>query len=205
MLTLTLPKRTWAHGIPVGVKLLGLLVVTTLLFPVTDLMFLSGALGAMVALTATLGRTALHQTLRFLMPLWPILALLLGYHAVIGDLRAGIAICLKLLAMVGLANWVTMTSRLAEMMIFVEKGFRPFRIIGLNPRIVSTAVGLVVRFTPVLIQRARALNEAWRARSIKSPRWRLIAPIGVAALDDADLVSDALKARGGLSPRATEK
>jgi len=201
MLTLTLEEQTWAHAVPVGVKLLALLILTTVLFPVTEIPTLGLALVAMLALTASLGFSALKQTIRFLIPLWPILSLLLGYHWIIGEGLAGIAICLKLLAMVGFANFVTMTIRLAEMMNLVEKGFAPFRAFGLNPRVVSTAVGLVVRFTPVLIDHAQALGDAWKARSEKRPRWRLVAPIGVAALDDADLVSDALKARGGLTPR----
>jgi biotin transport system permease protein len=60
---------------------------------------------------------------------------------------------------------------------------------------------MVIRFTPVLIDKGAGLSEAWRARSKKRPSWRIVMPLLVTALDDADSVAEALKARGGVAPR----
>ena len=43
-----------------------------------------------------------------------------------------------------------------------------------------------------------ALSLAWRARSRRRAGWRVIVPFMVLALDDADHVAEALRARGGI-------
>ena len=60
------------------------------------------------------------------------------------------------------------------------------------------AVGLVIRFTPVLIDRAERLAEAWRLRSTKRANWRLLAPLGLSVMDDAEQIAEAIRARGGI-------
>ena len=56
----------------------------------------------------------------------------------------------------------------------------------------------MIRFTPALIGKARQLALAWRARSPRRPGWRVVLPLTLGALDDADRVAEALRARGGL-------
>ncbi len=198
MLSLALPRVSWAHRVPATAKLAGLLVLSLVLFPVKDPIILGGALAAVVMLTGSLGTSAMRQTMRFVVPLLFMVGLLLLFHIVFGQLRDGIAIVLRLLTMVLLANFVTMTTALSEMMALVEKLFAPFAKIGVNVRAVSVAMGLAIRFTPVLLTKSGLLFDAWRARSQKPARWRLVVPIGLAALDDAEQISDALRARGGV-------
>jgi biotin transport system permease protein len=71
------------------------------------------------------------------------------------------------------------------------------RRLGLPTQILETAIPLVIRFSPVLIAKAGQLVEAWRARSRRRPGWQLVLPLSLAALDDADHVAEALRARGG--------
>ena len=66
-------------------------------------------------------------------------------------------------------------------------------------------MGLVIRFTPVFTAKGKLLNEAWRARSPKRANHRLLVPLALSALDDADRVADAIKARGGLTPASQDK
>ena len=54
---------------------------------------------------------------------------------------------------------------------------------------------MTVRFVPVLAQRAEDLARAWRARSPGKPRHRLLAPLALAALDEAEHAAEALRAR----------
>jgi biotin transport system permease protein len=49
-----------------------------------------------------------------------------------------------------------------------------------------------------MLQRMAALNDAWRARSARRAGWRLAFPATLAALDDAERVAEALRARGGV-------
>ena len=74
----------------------------------------------------------------------------------------------------------------------------PLRALGLSTRPLEIAIALVIRMTPVLLTKGRALSDAWRARSPRRANWRIILPFTLLALDDADHISDALRARGGL-------
>lgn len=200
MLSLSLPRPSWAHRMPASIKLTLLVVLSMVLFHVGNLSVLSLALAAVVGLTASLGVDAWRQTSRFLLPLMPMVALLMLFHILFGHIEDGTAISLRLLALVLMANIVTMTTALSDMMRTVERLLSPFEKLGVNIRAMSVAMALVIRFLPVLLQRSRDLFDAWRARSAKSARWNLITPIALSALDDAERVSDALRARGGLNP-----
>jgi biotin transport system permease protein len=49
-----------------------------------------------------------------------------------------------------------------------------------------------------LKQRAKNLMLAQSARSTKRSFWRISVPLAISILDDADHVSEALRARGGI-------
>ncbi len=198
MLTLTLEQQSWAHRVPVGRKLLVLFGATLFLFPVVSLPILLGCLGVVTILYLSVGLVALKAGLSMARPIVLVCAIILGYHLFIGQLLAGIGITLKILAMVGFANFVTMTSRLSDMMEVTIWMLSPFERFGANTRAVAMAFALVMRFTPVLIHKGSALTEAWRARSAARAKWHVTIPLVLLALDDAENVAEALRARGGM-------
>jgi biotin transport system permease protein len=103
----------------------------------------------------------------------------------------------RLGAAVGLANAVTMTTELAEIIAVLTRLARPLVRLGLNPKVLGLSVALVIRFVPVMLQRYDQIVLAFRARSPRRPGWRILMPVLLAALDDADRVAEALRARGG--------
>lgn len=197
MISLTSPVRTRAHGWPAGAKLLALCVASVALFAAPDLWVQIGAALFVLVLYALPGVVFLRHGLRRLWPLWPFVTVLLAWHLVTGVPREGAMISLRMLSAVGLANLVTMTTSLAEMMAVVNRLLRPFARFGVNLRAIELAAAMVIRFTPVLAHKGAALTLAWRARSRRRAGWRVIMPFMVLALDDADHVADALRARGG--------
>src|SRR3990167_6591155 len=56
---------------------------------------------------------------------------------------------------------------------------------------------VVIRFIPVMQDRAEQISQSWRARSARRAGWRVLMPATLAALDDAEHVAEALRARGG--------
>ena len=146
----------------------------------------------------------LRAGLRSLKILTMFLVIIAVWHAVTGTWVDGAVVALRLLAAVSLANLVTMTTRLTDMTDVVAKLTKPLAIIGLNPRLLELAIALVIRFTPVLIEKGTALNMAWRARSHRRPGWRVILPFVVLAIDESDHVAEALRARGGVIPQNTD-
>ncbi|MCP5074260.1 MAG: energy-coupling factor transporter transmembrane protein EcfT [Rhodobacteraceae bacterium] len=199
MLTLTLEQQSWAHRVPVGWKLLALLVATLVLFPFQHPVWLMVALLGVAALYVSLGVAAMRTGAAMLKPVVMFCGIIMAYHLLTSRVGLGMTIVLKILVLVGLANFVTMTSRLDAMMDVVMRLLRPLERFGVKAKAVALAFALVIRFTPVLISKGAALMEAWRARSPKRAGWRVTIPLVLLAIDDADHVADALRARGGLN------
>lgn len=197
MISLTSPVRTRAHDWPAGGKLLALCLASVALFAARDLWLQVGAAAGVLTLYALPGRIFLRHGMRRLWPLWPFVVVLIAWHLATGVPREGAMIALRMLSAVGLANLVTMTTALSDMMAVMNWLLRPFARLGVNLRGIELAAAMVIRFTPVLAQKGSALALAWRARSRRRAGWRVIVPFMVLALDDADHVAEALRARGG--------
>jgi len=198
MISLTSPVETRAHGWPAGAKLAALCTATLLLFAVEDLAVQAAFCAGMVVLYALPGQAFLRVGLGRLRMLWPFVALIVLWHLVTRDTAAGLVIALRMITAVGLANLVTMTTKLSDMMAVVRWLATPLRRFGVKTRSLELSVALVVRFTPVLAAKGQMLTLAWRARSRKRAGWRVVMPFTVLAIDDAEHVAEALRARGGL-------
>lgn len=198
MLTLTAPFETRLHRLPAGGKLAALAGATLILMPLSSITVLGSAALATVALYLVQGRGfALHGA-RMLRPLWPFVLVLALWHGWGGSYALGLGIALKMLTAVALANIVTMTTRLDDLIAVVERLARPLARLGLSPRVLAVTIALVIRFTPVLMEKTKGLMLAWRARSARRVGWRIVLPVVLMALDDADHLAEALRARGGL-------
>ncbi|MFS4437785.1 energy-coupling factor transporter transmembrane component T family protein [Paracoccaceae bacterium GXU_MW_L88] len=198
MISLTSPVEIWAHRLPAGAKLAALCAATLGLFFIQNLPLLALILLAILGLYASGGHLFLRSGLRQLLVLWPFLLIIAIWHLWTGAISEGAVILLRILSAVALANFVTMTTRLSDMMDVLHVLTRPLARFGLNPKALELAVALVIRMTPVLAEKGGRLNEAWRARSPRRAGWRIVLPFAVLALDDADHVAEALRARGGI-------
>lgn len=197
MISLTSEYRTPYHALPAGAKLLALCLFTFAVFYLDSVGAALAVTGA-VALAYGIGGTRFaRQGLRMMRPVFWMALIILAYHLAIGEWAGGLVIVLRLIAAVGLANLVTMTTRLDDMLAVVERGLARIGVSHRARRRLALSVALVIRFTPVLAQKGARLIEAWRARSVKRPGWRLLLPIALLAVDDADRVAEALKARSG--------
>ena len=198
MLTLTSRHKTWAHRLPAGLKL-GLLAISTLVLMAlpsltANLIFAAAVIG----LYLSLGWRFSLEALAHLRILWPFLLIIALWHGFTGDYAQGGIIAARLCSAVALANLVTMTTPLSAMMRLSERLSAPLAPLGLTPQRLGMAFALVLRFTPVFIERAQSLVCAWRARSSRRPSPKLMTPLLLLALDDAEHVAEALRARGGI-------
>ena len=196
MLTLTSPVEAWAHRLPAGGKLAALAGATTGLFLLAAPWALALGFVATVGLYLTGGLRFARAGACLLWPLWPFAVIVGLWHLWTGDLTGGTVVILRMVTAVALANFVTMTTRLSDMLAAFERLARPLAPI-LPSRRLALAFALVIRFIPVMLERMGQINASWRARSPRRPRWRVMVPATLAALDDADRVAEALRARGG--------
>jgi biotin transport system permease protein len=200
MISLTSPVRTRAYGWPAGLKLSLLCIATAVLFIRQDIAFHVVAFAVTAAVYVLPGARFARAGARALWRLWPFVVLVAVWHLVIGAGGQGAVIVLRMLTAVGLANLVTMTTSLSQMIATVMWLVAPLAKIGLNTRALALGIALVVRFTPALADKGTALTQAWAARSPRRASWRIILPFAVLAIDDAEHVAEALRARGGTNP-----
>jgi len=200
MISLTSPVRTRASGWPAGLKLSLLCIATAVLFIRQDIAFHVVAFAVTAAVYVLPGARFARAGARALWRLWPFVVLVAVWHLVIGAGGQGAVIVLRMLTAVGLANLVTMTTSLSQMIATVMWLVAPLAKIGLNTRALALGIALVVRFTPALADKGTALTQAWAARSPRRASWRIILPFAVLAIDDAEHVAEALRARGGTNP-----
>ena len=197
MLTLTSPVETWAHPLPAGLKLAFLAVATTGLFALKTPLPLGLACAATALAYLGCGKIFATTGLRLLWPLWPFVVIVGLWHLWTDSPTAGATILLRMFAAVALANFITMTTRLSDMLAVFQWLARPLRPLGLSPRRLALACALMVRFIPVMLERFGQISQSWSARSSRRPGLRVLVPVTLAALDDADRAAEALRARGG--------
>ena len=183
MLTLTSPVDIWAHRLPATPKILALCLATVVLFALKSPGALALAGLGMAALTASGGRAFALHALQMLRPLLPFVIVIALWHLWLRD-PAGLPIILRMITAVAAANFVTMTTRLSDMIAVFERLLSPLARL-IPARSLALAIALTIRFIPVMLTRAAQIGESWRARSPRRAGWRILPPITMAALDDA--------------------
>ena len=197
MLSLTFERRTPWHAVPARPKLLALLIISIAAFWLTTVAQAAALLALVAGLYLPGGRAFMRQGARMLTPLVPFVLVISVWHWWTGAVAQGALIVLRLVALVALANLVTMTTRLQDMLDRIDALLTLMRLPARLRYRLALAVALVIRFTPVLTQKGAALRLAWRARSTRRPGWRMVLPFALVALDDAERVAEALRARTG--------
>lgn len=205
MISLTSPIKTRAHGWPAGAKLGALCLATIVLFQIQMLLFHVVVFAGMIGLYLAPGHAFARAGWRAVKVIWMFVAIIAIWHIVTRTPYEGAVIVLRMVTAVGLANLVTMTTQLSEFIAVIRWVTRPLTRIGLKTEALEIAIALVIRFTPVLVEKGQGLAQAWRARSARRPGWRIVFPFTILALDDADHIADALRARGGIAPKSQHK
>ena len=195
MLTDGLAPPTWLHRVPAGVKLAALVLLSAFLLPVDDWRMLAGALALIMMVYAGFGRAGAAR-LKLMRPLLPLLLIVGGVQAASSGWQAGAVVTLRLLALLLLADLVSMSTTMSALMQALTPALRALRPLGVQPRKVALAVALVLRFVPVLLMRWREREQAWKARTRRRIPPRLVAAFIADILQLADRVAEALDARG---------
>ncbi len=198
MISLTSPVETRAHTWPAGLKLALLCLSTAGLFFLDRLSAHVLVLITIIGLYSAPGWLFLRYGLSRLWVLWPFISIIVVWHLSTGAYAEGAVIALRMVSAVALANLVTMTTKMIDIIEVIRRLAQPLRRVGLNSRPLEIAIALVIRLIPVLMEKSHAIVESWQARANRKVSWKVVMPIALIALDDADHVADALKARGGL-------
>ncbi|QRN79204.1 MAG: energy-coupling factor transporter transmembrane protein EcfT [Nocardiopsis sp. BM-2018] len=184
------------HRITAAPKLLVLLLIGAALLIAADLWAALGALAVSLVLYPAVG---LHprRALGVLRVLWPFLLAIGVFQTLFaGAWEEGVRLCAQLAALVLLANAVTLTTRVREMLDLFERLARPLRRVGVNPDRVALVLALTIRSIPMVATAWQAAREGYRARGLSGRPHLLVVPVIVQLLRMADATGEALVARG---------
>ncbi|WVN42005.1 energy-coupling factor transporter transmembrane component T [beta proteobacterium MWH-UniP1] len=194
MISLYISQPTWLHKWRAGAKLLMLAACSIAVLPVGDWRVLLAGCAAVSLVYISLGRVGLNRWLA----LRALLFLILGlgvFQALVMTWQDGLLSVFRILFMVMLADLVTATTPMQDMIRAVMPVLKPLSVLGLKPDRLALAVALVIRFVPVLFAQWQSQSDAWRARSNRSPGIKLFAPFMSEALKRTDQIAESIAAR----------
>ena len=194
MISLYIAKTTWLHRIPAGMKLFALLVASIAILPIQNPILITIGCGLIASVYLSFGRVGFER----LMGLRAILLLVFGlgiFQGLLMNWQIAWLSVTRLLLMVMIADLVSASTPMQDIMRVVRPVLLPLRFLGLNPDRLSLAVALVIRYIPVLLAQWQAQSAAWSARSKRRPGLRLIPPFMTLTMSRTDKIADAITAR----------
>ncbi len=191
--------RTPIHDVPVAFKFAVLLAACIILVFVSSLFWQAVFFATIASIYAVFGRSFLRAGIWALRPLIVFILFILILSALRGDMQEGAMQSLRLINIFALANLLTMTTRLDDMIDFLTRLIAPLKVLGVNTHAVAMTLAIAMRFLPVLRFNVGNLMQSWKARSRRHANWRVVTPIMLLALDDASRLADSLRARGGIN------
>ena len=195
MLSLYVPGDSVVHRLPAGTKLITLFAGSVALFAIDGVPVHAGELLA-VAGMFRVARLPWMDTLYQLRPALLFLVPIFLFHVFLTDWVLGLETVLRILVLLLLAVLVTLTTKLSDMIDVLERVAWPLRHVGVNPSKVGMMLSMVIRFIPLMMNEAREILEAQRARGLDRSAVALLVPLLIKTLKMADDLADAIEARG---------
>ena len=186
---------TWLHKIRAGRKLLFLMLTSVFILPIKEVQILCCFLLFVIILYFSLGKSFWKKII-LIRPIIPLLVIILLIQVWMGSFWDGIGIICRLVAMILLANLISISTRMTDIIAAIEPILKFFGIFGISSKYLSIAVALCIRFVTVFFQLWNDLDFAYRARTGKKGGLRLILPFIIQVMKVSEIVGDALTARG---------
>lgn len=204
MQSLYVARDTWLHRLPAGTKLAALFVAGIALFLVHALpmLGLAAAAGAVLVWASGVSAAQLWRQIRGMLLVLLVVCLAAAWF---DGLQRGLEVLLRLVALIALALAVTLTTRSSDMLETCERVLQPLDALGwIDATRVSLALSLCLRFVPEIHRSYLDIREAQAARGIRANPIALIVPLVVATLKRADVIAEAIDARGYPPEKATD-
>ena len=180
---------------PAGSKLIALAVISVGIAWINS----PAVIAAVTACTLTIyfwPGIGLSKRLANFKGLLPI-ALVIGLSQYLAsNAESAISTLLRFALMMLLADLVTLSTKMQEMMDTLQPAFAPLNRVGIEPKRIAFAISLTIRLVPLLLSQWQTMALAWRARTGRNASLRLIAPY-IANLSLMSMhIADAIDARG---------
>lgn len=195
MIGLYRPGTSVLHRLPAGLKL-GLLVLAGIASAFIHSTVVTASTIVIVLVGYVIGRMPVRVLLQMLRPLLFVLVPLGIFQTIVAGWERAFVIVGVIVALVLLANLVTLTTRTSDLIDVVVRVCGPLRPLGVNPERVGLMLQLAIRAVPLIVDLGRRVREAQHARGLSASPRAFAVPLIVGALRRADELGDALAARG---------
>jgi biotin transport system permease protein len=185
---------SWLHGVPAGVKLAFLALLSTSVFSTTELPFLLSSAACCILIYASLGKAALRAKTLLIGLVFA--SVLIGlFHIYMQQPMVGAVSVLRLLCTTLMGVALTITTRYTDLLGVLEWLLSPLRFLGVQPERLSLQVALMLRFTEHFFIVWRRLDDAHRLRTGKVGGFKILSPLTLHMLIAARRVADTLHVR----------
>ncbi|MBT5239463.1 MAG: energy-coupling factor transporter transmembrane protein EcfT [Rhodospirillaceae bacterium] len=193
---LYMPGDSTIHNVSAALKLIVMFAIGTVLVfldGLVPLAILVIGIGFVFTSVAGLGAGRLWSATRPLL-IW--LAIIAATQIWIADGEAAIGVIFRLVALVWTAALVTFSTRLTDMADVIARLCLPLRPLGVSPDRVAFLIALTIRLIPAVFETVREVRDVQRARGLERAYLAAFVPVLTRVLGQADVLSDALVARG---------
>ncbi|WP_332065391.1 energy-coupling factor transporter transmembrane component T family protein [Bartonella sp. CB189] len=194
MIGLYCSHNTFIHRLRPGVKVVFLVVCTSIIFMVSSIPLLSLFL-LLVILLYAIARIPFNNILMQLKSMSLFLGFIFILQVIFYNWLLGVEVILRLITLVLLALLVSLTTKVSDMVNSIETGLRPFQCCGINPSKFSIVLSMAIRFIPVISEKFHEVREAQRARGFETNIFALAVPLIIRTIKMAEEVAEALDAR----------
>jgi biotin transport system permease protein len=195
VLPLYIHRCTIIHRLPASVKILLSLAGGFALVVVGDIALLAGLIGAIILLYVA-ARLPLGAVFAALRPVLVICGFIFALQLAVSGLPQAAAAALRIIALVLLTSLVTLTTRLSDMLDTLTLAARGLAPLGIDPPKIALAVGLTIRFIPMLLHDVQEVQNARKTRGGKGFSIFAAGPLIIKILRMTDALGNAIAARG---------
>lgn len=194
--TLYSEHLTWLHRVNPAFKLVGMAVLSTLLFMLQSPVVMLACAVVYAALWLSLGR-ATRVALKLIISVGIAALLVAGFHVWMGNYALATVSALRLVCASSLGIALTVTTHPSQLLQVLERLLAPLAKLGFPSQRFALQLALMIRFIEHFFVQWQRLDEAHRLRTGKAGGLRLLAPLSIQMLQTAKRVGDALFARLG--------
>ncbi|WP_156468079.1 energy-coupling factor transporter transmembrane protein EcfT [Rhizobium sp. Leaf371] len=194
--SLHIDGATPLHRLSVRIKLAGLFLASLAIFLTGSPLLLGGAAVLSALVLASVGMSFSEAGSRLFWPFVSIAIVAVATGVFEAPLQ-GLVVLLRFATLILLAAAVTASTEVGDFMEEITVLMLPFERLGLvNAADIGLALGLVLRFVPEIATRYESLRDAHAARGLPVRPLKMLAPLIILTLKDADMIAMAIDARG---------
>ena len=193
-------KDSFIHKLDPRIKILFVILISIVLFLIKS--YAGFALAVIfIAAIALLSRIKIKNVLRNLRPFLFFFVFILLMYALFSrnELVKGIITVLRFVLLIIIASVLTFSTTISDLVLALEKLFKPLKIMGIKSRDIAVMVSITLRFIPLFFLEAMKIRDAKLSRLAELKKLKhiklIVMPLLEKVFKRASNLSDAMESR----------